>query len=81
MATKKLDPQGGALRYAAFDRSDPFTLARCQAHIRVGICSGYGNDANPNHYDADPASEKRSYVFDGRTVEYSATVYRNVVRP
>lgn len=28
----------GARRYAASDRSDPFTLDRCFGHIRQGIC-------------------------------------------
>lgn len=44
-----------AHRYAAFDKSDPFALARALCHIRKGLCKrltfsdGHTEDG---HYDA-----------------------------
>jgi hypothetical protein len=59
-------------RYAAADRSDPFTAARCYAHARQGL---YG-------YEATPASERRSYKdANGNTRNYTVKVYREMKRP
>lgn len=46
----------GAKRYAASDRSDPFTLDRCMAHIRQGLCKAVDpfrqeKDENGNKID------------------------------
>ena len=61
-----------AQAYALADRSDPFTLARCHAHLRNGVAS---IDAT---YSADTVEETRT-LPDGR--EYHVTAYRNITRP
>lgn len=78
----------GAARYAAADRSDPFTRDRCIAHIKAGVASytrtgnsEYGITAGTYaYYDAEPYQEERRYVHDGREVTYSVTAYKNLVR-
>ena len=71
----------GAKNYAAFDRSDPFALARCMLHIRNGIAGvidvgpATGEDAI---YSADPFRETR-HLPSGEA--YFITVFRNIKRP
>ena len=67
----------GAQHYAAADKSDPFTLARCMTHIRTGTASLLSNGED-GFYKADPYSEER-YLPNGAA--YSVTVYRNCQRP
>lgn len=66
------DPLHGARRFAAADKSDPFTLARALTHIRVGIATAEAP------YDAREARET-CRLGDGR--EYQAVVWREVRRP
>ena len=77
----------GAERYAAADKSDPFTLARCHAHMRNGIASHHRGEDSKEYslssgvdafYDAKEYTEQRT-TADGK--EYPVTVYRNIVRP
>lgn len=70
--------QDAAERYAAADKSDPFTLARCQAHIRNGVASLYTQGGQEAFYNAEEAQEMRK-MPDGS--EYPVTVYRNIIRP
>lgn len=67
----------GAINYALADKSDPFTLARCKAHMRNGIV-GYCQDGDEAIYSAELVMEMRK-LPDGR--EYPVTVYRNIQRP
>jgi hypothetical protein len=67
----------GARHYAAWDKSDPFCLARCMLHIRQGI-AGLLPNGEDAIYSADPQLEERLTV-DGKP--YHITVYRNVKRP
>ena len=62
-----------AQHYAAFDRTDPFVLARMSTHARHGILG----------YQAAPFRVHRHYVnpLTGKTVEYTATEFRNIARP
>lgn len=62
-----------ARRYAAFDKSDPFSLARSFTHIDNGIC-GYTAEGREAWYDA----EVHSTFGVGGTVQQSFT---NVTRP
>lgn len=76
--------EAGARNYAAFDKSDPFSYARAKCHLAsgvVGMVEQRDGTMVPAIYEATPVNEQRSYTFEGRTVEYSATVYRNVRRP
>ncbi len=59
--------------YAAFDRTDPFALARAVTHHRLGM----------HGYQAAPFKVHRSYrhPITGKTVEYTVTDYRNISRP
>ena len=79
-----------ARRYAAADRSDPFTLARCLTHARNGIASmsrrassqEYGLEAgDKSYYDADRYMEERKISAGARTLTAILPAYRNVVRP
>jgi len=83
-AIRKLNSRmlDGARRYAAHDRSDPFSAARMVAHMKCGIAS-VSNAEHGKHayYDAEPVLETRSYVQDGREVKFTVTRYQNVVRP
>ena len=63
----------GAKRYAAFDKSDPFALARALCHIRQGLC-GYTEDGREGWYNA----EEHSTFGVGGVV---TVTYTNVVRP
>lgn len=68
--------------YVAYDKSDPFALARAKAHIANGIAQLYNQEGKPAFYSADPYQETRSFTDGlGRLVEYPVTVYRNLVRP
>jgi hypothetical protein len=71
----------GAKRFAAFDRSDPFTFNRCQAHIRSGVASIKNLDDQKSYYDCDPYQSSREYQTENGAVKYSVTEYRNLVRP
>jgi len=62
-----------AKRYAAFDKSDPFSLARALSHIENGIC-GYTAEGKDAWYDA----EVHSTFGVGGTVMQTFT---NVTRP
>lgn len=59
----------GAKRYAAFDKADPFTLARALCHIANGLCK-YTEDGKEGWYDAEEHSSS-----DG------STHYTNMRRP
>lgn len=66
-----------AKRYACADRTDPWTFARIEAHMRNGIC-GFTEKGLDAFYSAD------EYVEDRVTVtgqSFPVTVYRNIVRP
>ena len=67
----------GAVNYAAADKSDPFTLARCLTHIRMGFCKPL-QDGSDGMYNAEATVEKR---LTASGEEYLATVYKNMVRP
>ena len=75
----------GARRFASYDRSDPFTLARCMAHIRQGLCDPVWDPSNRElrdiYYEADPTTEARFYVMDGRRVDFTIPTFKNVRRP
>jgi hypothetical protein len=62
-----------AKRYAAFDKSDPFALARALCHIRQGLCK-YTLEGKEGWYDA----EEHSTFGVGGVV---STYYTNMVRP
>jgi hypothetical protein len=69
----------GARAYAAADKSDPFTLSRCVAHIRAGICTdGVAYEARATQEMRE--LDKGSFFSDGST-SYAVTVYREVRRP
>lgn len=62
----------GARAYAAFDASDPFSLARITAHLRAATF-------NPeDSYAAEPVKEMR---LSPSGEHYAVTVYKNVRRP
>ena len=63
----------GARNYALADRSDPFTLARCLAHIHVGIVT-----SSVDCYAADFVPETRK---DALGNSYVVSVPRNMKRP
>lgn len=71
----------GAHRYAASDRSDPFTLNRCISHIMNGVASANNAKQEEGFYDAEEYQESREYNHDGRTVKYTVPAYRNIIRP
>jgi hypothetical protein len=60
------------LRYAAFDKSDPFTLARALCHFHQGLL-GYTEDGKEGWYDAE---EHSTFANGVATVKYT-----NIVRP
>jgi hypothetical protein len=66
----------GAVAYAAADKSDPFTFARCMTHINQGLCRPLVDGGN-GHYNAEATTEVR-LLPDGR--EYLAIGYRNIQR-
>lgn len=66
-----------AKRYAAADRTDPWTLPRIEAHMRNSIC-GFIENGLDAFYSADEYIEERVTVT-GQT--FPVTVYRNIVRP
>ena len=70
----------GINRYAASDKSDPFTRARAITHLNAGIVA-YAADGKECLYNADEYQEPRSYEIDGRLVEYTVPAFRNVQRP
>ena len=63
----------GAKRYAAFDKSDSFALARALCHIRQGLC-GYTEDGKEGWYDAE---EHPSFDVGGIV----HTTYTHITRP
>jgi hypothetical protein len=79
-----------AKRYAASDKSDPFTLNRALAHIRNGIV-GFQVDKNgkPTEqrawYDAEKHQETRKLpegsTFSDGTNEWVVDAYKNVQHP
>ena len=86
----------GAERYAAADKSDPFTLARCHAHMRshlapngtlVSIAAHHrGEDSKEYSLSSgvDAFYDAKEYTEQRTTAdgkEYPVTVYRNIVRP
>jgi hypothetical protein len=60
-----------AKRYAAWDKSDPFSLARALCHIDFGLC-GYTEDGKEAWYDA----EEHVTMRDGVVTK----TYTNVIR-
>ena len=77
----------GAKRYAAANKSDPFALGRCMAHINSGVASYYrdglkSDDDRPGYYDANEKTEGRKTTrADGTTLEWKATIHRDVAQP
>jgi hypothetical protein len=71
----------GAKKYAASDRSDPWTYARCVAHINSGVASIVNSHEQKGYYDADPYQTKREYLTEHGAIEYYVIDHRNVVRP
>ena len=71
-------------RYAAFDKSDPFALARALCHIGQGIC-------RREYFEADTAFHKKGELIDcfydaeeHSSFDVGGVVHRyftNVVRP
>ena len=70
----------GVRRYAAADRSDPFSFARGMAHLNAGLCASK-TDGSPGGYDAEEYQEPRFYEMDGERVDYTVSAFRNVKRP
>lgn len=68
----------GAKRYAASDRSDPFTFRRAMSHISNGLASK-GIAELP--YDAIEYAEERSYTLNGATVVYTVPAHKSAKRP
>lgn len=80
-------------RYAAADRTDPFTYARGIAHINAGVVSvsrpastrdsGYDIPAGTRSlYEAEGFREGRSFKRNtGEVVKYDVQAYRAMVRP
>ena len=73
-----------AKRYAAFDKSDPFALARALCHIRQGICGRVYFEEDTNFHKkgqtADcfyDAEEYKSFSVGGVVT----TRFSNTVRP
>lgn len=64
-----------ALEQARADRSDPFTYARVRAHYLAGV------PMSPDEYSVEWGREIRTATFEGRKVEFSVQVPRNVKRP
>ena len=79
----------GAVNYAAWDRSDPFTAQRCAAHIRCGVASLYRppnqeygiHEEQPGFYRADRYVEKRRVMLSDGFEEVTVVAYRNMARP
>ena len=67
----------GITRYAAGDKSDPFTLARCMTHLRMGLCA-FQKDGSDGGYNADPYQEPRVTPLGAH---YTVTCYKNMARP
>ena len=51
LATDKI-VLAGIARYAEANKSDPFTMARCLTHFRMGLL-GPTNEGKDGHYDAE----------------------------
>ena len=75
----------GANRYAAMDRSDPFTKARCLAHIKSGIANvmiGGNNRPIDKFYNAKAQKVTHSITrADGSTLTWTTIEYIEGVRP
>lgn len=67
--------------YAANDKSDPFTLARCLKDIFLGIAEVNGPNGLHAYYSAETYQETRKYWENGEEKTFLATVYKNLVRP
>lgn len=71
-----------AKRFAASDPSDPFAYSRALTHLQNGIASYANGNGQPAFYDAELHHEMRAIKLpDGKTLEWQAEVYRNVIRP
>ena len=72
----------GAINYANFDKSDPFTFSRAMSHINSGVAHCITERAGKvdvdGGYTAEPYQETRK-LPDGR--EYNVTAYKNARRP
>ena len=51
LATDKI-VLAGIARYAEANKSDPFAMARCLTHFRMGLL-GPTNEGKDGHYDAE----------------------------
>lgn len=74
-----------ARNYAAADRTDPFTFARCMTHINNGIVGHRPDkDGHMAMYSADEFWETRhlenGYFSDGSR-EYQVRGWKNISRP
>lgn len=78
-----------AERYAAWDRSDPFSRARMETHIRVGVASidrprddRHHIEQGRAYYNADSFLDKRRVSGPrGEVMEIPFVNYRNLARP
>ena len=88
-----MDRDEAVENYIAFDRSDPFTRARIEAHsrqtwrnagdgMRLYSVAGYrldnGSDA---FYSAEVHREERSQTVDGREITWTVPCYGSIKRP
>jgi hypothetical protein len=92
-ASRRREMVEAAHRYAAFDRSDPFALARQLHYIKSGVATHYRPDADgrdggvpvdagPAYADATPYSVmRRIRSWGGKEIEFPVIEYRNVRRP
>ena len=89
--------QAGIKRYADYDKSDPFTTARCTLHARRGLCDSvdakcemtwvdHDGKLVPIHIDIGgdghyDADPAQEKRTTASGEPYLVTVYRNVARP
>lgn len=64
-----------AIRYAAFDRTDPFAMRRAIAHMKNGVAGALQYNAS----EQEVTREKQS--MNGKTLRYKAIEYHSVSRP
>jgi len=66
-----------AERYADYDKSDPFALARAKTHIANALLRTLM--PKEKRHSTMPRLSKRCECY--RRTEYPVTVYRNITRP
>ena len=80
-----------AKRYAAADRTDPFTFRRAVTHIENGVASATRGENNRDYdmqsngsafYDATQRSETKTVTgFGGVAIDAVVLTYSSLVRP